>query len=101
MSWQFCVNYKTDDVMIAYPYPTLRLVPVPDCVGVERDELRDILSIGHINWLRNPNCLVDYVLKAVSLAPNELVSLDQIKADLKANIDPEELDRLTTQVMEA
>ena len=101
MAKQFEADYKTDDVMIIIPNPTLRLIIVNNCVDVERDELKSVLDLGQIDWLRNPTLLVEHVLKAVATAPNALVSLDEIRSAIEADInDPEELDRLTVEAME-
>ena len=105
MDKQFSVKYNKRNVDIVLHGPDGRFkhgrsIEVHNCVDVERGDLESVLDSGQIDWLRNPTRLVDHILKAVATAPNNLVSLGEIRRTLEADIKPAELDRLTTQVME-
>ena len=77
-----------------------RVVKAQNLAGYQADDLEMIFDDFKGDCYRNPSDLVDHVFKAVALGGSQILSLDEIRAAIEADINnPEDLDRLTKETM--
>ena len=77
-----------------------RVVKASDLTDYQVDDLEMSFDNFNMDCYRNPSDLVDHVFKAVALGGSQILSLDEIRTAIEADVnDPEELDRLTKETM--
>ena len=77
-----------------------RVVEAHDLAGYQVDDLEMSFDNFNMDYYRNPSDLADHVFKAVALGGSQILSLDEIRAAIEADVnDPDEMHRLATVTM--